>query len=89
MSDFTEYVERQQALRYPNRAPVGAAATAPVTAQPTVNDVGHADLDDILDSLDLAESTPRVPMRELLLGTEDETKLDTYVDSVSKSAFVA
>lgn len=65
LGDFAEYVEKQQSLRYPS------SKTAASTA---VGDLDHhAELDDILDSLDLADSGPRVRLRELLLSTEDDS----------------
>ncbi|KAL5347603.1 hypothetical protein ACLOAV_007012 [Pseudogymnoascus australis] len=56
LSEFAEYVEKQQAARYP----AGSSATD-----------DHAELD-ILNSLDLADSAPQVRLRELLLGDADD-----------------
>ncbi|KFZ23830.1 hypothetical protein V502_01696 [Pseudogymnoascus sp. VKM F-4520 (FW-2644)] len=56
LSEFAEYVEKQQATRYPP----GSAATD-----------DHAELD-ILNSLDLADTAPQVRLRELLLGDADD-----------------
>lgn len=64
LSEFAEYVEKQQALRYPS-------------ASSTTNDY-HAELD-ILNSLDLAETVPHVRLKELLLS-QDEDKLGKLVD---------
>ncbi|TPX13051.1 uncharacterized protein E0L32_006477 [Thyridium curvatum] len=68
LSDFADYVEKQQALRYPAAKPeADAASGAPAAIDQ------HSELDDILDSLDLDDSAPRIPLRELLLsGTADE-----------------
>ncbi|KAI0405656.1 P-loop containing nucleoside triphosphate hydrolase protein [Xylaria palmicola] len=57
LSDFAEFVEKQQALRYPGAKPTAAAQ--PATEY-------HQELD-ILDSLDFGESEPQAPLRELLL----------------------
>ncbi|KAI0187738.1 P-loop containing nucleoside triphosphate hydrolase protein [Xylaria flabelliformis] len=66
LSDFAEFVEKQQALRYP--AP-GAAKSAPsASTQPTTE--YHKELD-ILDSLNFDESEPQVPLRELLLPSTE------------------
>ncbi|KAI1273623.1 P-loop containing nucleoside triphosphate hydrolase protein [Xylaria sp. FL0933] len=58
LSDFAEFVDRQQALRYPG----AKAATA--SAQPATE--YHEELD-ILDSLNFNESEPQIPLRQLLL----------------------
>ena len=71
LSDFAEYVEQQQALRYPSSARAAATSTAT-----TIADVGsdhHEELDDILDSLDLSDPAPRVRLRDLLLASSDDT----------------
>ncbi|PSS12910.1 hypothetical protein M430DRAFT_105788 [Amorphotheca resinae ATCC 22711] len=61
LSEFADYVEKQQALRYPSTS--GAAST-------TVEE--HAELD-ILNSLDLADVSPAVRLKELLLDNSEET----------------
>ncbi|KAI1777997.1 P-loop containing nucleoside triphosphate hydrolase protein [Hypoxylon cercidicola] len=58
LSDFAEFVEKQQALRYPSSKP-----TDPIEH--------HEELD-ILDSLNLGDSEPIVPLRELLLAPADD-----------------
>jgi GTPase len=61
LSEFADYVEKQQALRYPS------------SAAPTTNLVeDHAELD-ILNDLDLADASPQVRLKELLLEQSDET----------------
>ncbi|KAI1743464.1 P-loop containing nucleoside triphosphate hydrolase protein [Xylaria scruposa] len=65
LSDFAEFVEKQQALRYP--AP-GAKSTASTSTQPATE--YHKELD-ILDSLNFDESEPQVPLRELLLPSTE------------------
>lgn len=89
LSDFAEYVERQQALRYPNKATqsqiaitatatatAGAGAGASSTVTTTITDAPkvehHAELDDILDSLNLSEPGPRIRLRDLLLSAPDD-----------------
>ncbi|KAI8966685.1 P-loop containing nucleoside triphosphate hydrolase protein [Daldinia sp. FL1419] len=70
LSDFAEFVEKQQALRYPS-------AKAP-------DQVEHHEELDILDSLNLGDSEPRVPLRDLLLAPSDDAiaqqKLSEYID---------
>jgi GTPase len=66
LSEFAEYVEKQQALRYPS------------TAGPSTAGEDHAELD-ILNTLDLADSTPQVRLKELLLS-QDEESLGKLVD---------
>ena len=66
LSEFAEYVEKQQALRYPSSS--GPSATTD----------DHAELD-ILNSLDLAETAPHVRLKELLLG-QDEDHLGKLVE---------
>lgn len=67
LGDFAEYVEKQQALRHPSSKPATTSSAA-------AGDVDHhAELDDILDSLNLVDSGPRVRLRELLLSTEDSS----------------
>ena len=61
MSEFADYVEKQQALRYPS------------SAAPNTNLVeDHAELD-ILNDLDLADTSPQVRLKELLLDNDAET----------------
>ena len=61
MSEFADYVEKQQKLRYP---PGGSTATTVVEE--------HSELD-ILDSLDLADASPAVRLKELLLNHDEDT----------------
>ena len=70
MSEFAEYVEKQQALRYPSSA---STAAAPVEE--------HSELD-ILNSLDLEDNSPAVRLKELLLNADEEnlTKLTNLLE---------
>lgn len=81
LSDFAEYVEKQQALRYPS-SKAAPAASGPAEEEKE-DPHHHAELDDILDALDLSDSGPRVPLRELLLGT-DEATLHKLVELVAE-----
>ncbi|KAK3952234.1 GTP-binding protein 1 [Pseudoneurospora amorphoporcata] len=101
LCDFAEYVERQQALRYPNKADQSQTATtaaaaaaagagaSSTTVSPT-NDAPdqvehHAELDDILDSLNLSEPGPRIRLRDLLLSApNDDGSLQRLADIVSE-----
>jgi hypothetical protein len=82
LSDFAEYVEKQQALRYPSsRQPADTAAEKPVQS----DFEHHEELDDILDSLDLSDPTPRVRLRELLLSPSgDADSLQKLADIVQE-----
>ncbi|KUJ10132.1 P-loop containing nucleoside triphosphate hydrolase protein, partial [Mollisia scopiformis] len=71
LSEFADYVEKQQALRYPSAAG---------TANPALED--HAELD-ILNSLDLADTSSSVRLKELLLSNDDDmlVKLVTLLET--------
>ncbi|KAK1773312.1 GTP-binding protein 1 [Copromyces sp. CBS 386.78] len=98
LSDFAEYVERQQALRYPNKAAqsqtatttaaagAGASSTTVSTTNVAPDQVEHhAELDDILDSLNLSEPGPRIRLRDLLLSApDDEGSLQKLADMVGE-----
>jgi hypothetical protein len=71
LSDFADYVERQQALRYPHKA--GASHGVQSTPAATAPDQ-NAELDELLDALDFTDAAPRVPLKDLLIG-EDEDSL--------------
>ncbi|KAI1760374.1 P-loop containing nucleoside triphosphate hydrolase protein [Hypoxylon sp. FL1150] len=64
LSDFAEFVEKQQALRYPSAKP------ADPVAKP--DPIEHHEELDILDSLNLGDSEPSVSLRELLLSPADD-----------------
>jgi GTPase len=61
LSEFADYVEKQQKLRYPSTA---------TSSKVDVED--HAELD-ILDSLDLVDTSPAVKLKELLLNQNEDT----------------
>lgn len=67
LSDFAEFVEQQQSIRFPSAKPS--------------NDL-EAELDDILGSLNLADKDPRVPLHQLLLE-EDEDSLQRLVEDIA------
>ena len=62
MTEFADYVEKQQKLRYPSTATSSKIETAE----------DHAELD-ILDSLDLVDTSPAVRLKELLLDQNEDT----------------
>ncbi|KAK5655717.1 hypothetical protein OQA88_5254 [Cercophora sp. LCS_1] len=68
LSDFAEYVEQQQALRYPSSKPA-AASTA---GNKGTAEEQHEELDDFLENLNLSDPAPGVRLRELLLSTADD-----------------
>ncbi|KAI0377116.1 P-loop containing nucleoside triphosphate hydrolase protein [Hypomontagnella monticulosa] len=76
LSDFAEFVEKQQALRYPSSKPANATTSS--------NQVEHHEELDILDSLNLGDAEPRVPLRDLLLAPPDDAtaqqKLAEYIN---------
>ena len=67
LSEFADYVEKQQSLRYPNTKTSRTSAT---TADEDIDH--HAEIEDILDSLDLQDSGPQVRIRDLLLSDDDD-----------------
>lgn len=82
LSDFADFVEQQQAIRFPSTAPdpssvppKSASATATTAAAANTaggrNDI-DAELDDILGSLDLSDKEPQVPLHTLLLHDHSE-----------------
>ncbi|KAI1259125.1 P-loop containing nucleoside triphosphate hydrolase protein [Xylariaceae sp. FL1019] len=77
LSDFAEFVEKQQALRFPSAKPSAPTAKS---GQPAVEH--HEELD-ILDSLNLNDPEPQIALRQLLLAAaEDEgsrVKLGTHI----------
>ncbi|OTA88547.1 hypothetical protein M434DRAFT_399007 [Hypoxylon sp. CO27-5] len=76
LSDFAEFVEKQQALRYPSSKTTNATAES--------NRIEHHEELDILDSLNLGDSEPSVPLRDLLLAPADDAtaqqKLADHID---------
>lgn len=84
LSDFAEYVEQQQALRYPSSRQAQATAAA-VTDRGQGEVEHHEELDDILSSLNLSDPTPRVRLRELLLSPSgDAEALQRLADLVKE-----
>ncbi|RYP59423.1 hypothetical protein DL769_008540 [Monosporascus sp. CRB-8-3] len=69
LSDFADFVEKQQALRYPSSKAVASTSATSV--------IEHHEELDILDSLDFDSSGPQVALRDLLLApADDETALN-------------
>ena len=71
MSEFADYVEKQQARAA--RATSLAPSDSGYATQSTVTE-DHAELD-ILDSLNLAETSTHVRLKELLLDTSDDANV--------------
>lgn len=86
LSDFAEFVEQQQAIRFPSHRTggTGPAAAAPKAQHSTTasKDAIDAELDDILDSLDLSDNAPQLPLHQLLLDDADES-LQKLADLIS------
>lgn len=76
MSEFAEYVEQQQSIRYPK----GPTARASTSKKPQTTEQ-HEELDDLFLHLELADSAPRIPLKNLLLATDDDSlqKLEDLV----------
>ncbi|KAI8295234.1 GTP-binding protein 1 [Colletotrichum sp. SAR 10_98] len=71
LSDFADYVEKQQALRYPSAAKSTDAKTATAAAAGTEHQ--HAELDELFDTLDLADAAgPGVRLKDLLLAADGD-----------------
>ncbi|ROV88312.1 hypothetical protein VMCG_10492 [Cytospora schulzeri] len=89
LSDFAEYVEKQQEIRFPSARPLQGTDTDTDTATTTTTtrsiartDDHDAELDDILDALELSDQAPRVPLHELLLAADDRS-LQSLVDMIT------
>lgn len=76
LSDFADFVEKQQALRYPSAKPPAAAGASGASQEEH-----HEELD-ILDELDFNSSEPRVPLRDLLLAPDDDEAAQTKLSEV-------
>jgi GTPase len=79
LSAFAEYVEEQQSIRYPTtRGPTTVAASTVHDEDGTEH---HEELDELFETLDLEDSAPRVPLKQLLLATDDASiqKLEKVV----------
>ena len=75
MSEFAEYVEKQQSKRLISRAsPSDSGHSTISTTTATTED--HAELD-ILDTLNLSETPLQVRLRHLLLDEDAESTTDT------------
>lgn len=72
MSEFAEYVEKQQAKR-PTRANSVPPSDSGYSTQSTQCE-DHAELD-ILDTLDLVETSTQVRLKELLLDSNDDPEV--------------
>lgn len=77
LSDFSDYVQKQQAQRQPPT--IGASATpkkdskdSKATASTPAPITEHAELD-ILDSLGLSDETPHVRLKQLYIDQDPET----------------
>ncbi|KAK7934628.1 P-loop containing nucleoside triphosphate hydrolase protein [Apiospora marii] len=66
LRDFADFVEKQQALRYPTSKPATEVPESPRT--PNNKEEQQEELD-ILDSLTPNDGVPQVPLRELLLAS--------------------
>lgn len=85
LSEFAEYVEQQQALRYPTAAARRQTPRQTPGSSPTANKVagGSADrlddLDDIFDHIDLSGSAGHVRLRDVFLSPDAADTLQHLV----------
>ncbi|EQB47649.1 elongation factor Tu GTP binding domain-containing protein [Colletotrichum gloeosporioides Cg-14] len=86
LSDFADYVEKQQALRYPSAVKSTDAKAATAAAAGTEHQ--HAELDELFDTLDLADAAgPGVRLKDLLLaadGDNDDESLKKLEDILNE-----
>ncbi|KAF3804636.1 GTP-binding protein 1 [Colletotrichum gloeosporioides] len=86
LSDFADYVEKQQALRYPSAAKSTDAKAATAAAAGTEHQ--HAELDELFDTLDLADAAgPGARLKDLLLaadGDNDDESLKKLEDILNE-----
>ncbi|KAI1317564.1 P-loop containing nucleoside triphosphate hydrolase protein [Xylariaceae sp. FL0255] len=74
LSEFAEFVEKQQALRYPSAKPPAVPAATE----------HHEELD-FLDELNLNDADPQVPLRDLLLApSDDDASCDKLVGYIAE-----
>ncbi|KND90803.1 GTP-binding protein 1 [Tolypocladium ophioglossoides CBS 100239] len=66
LSDFAEYVEQQQNLRFPT-----SRRTEPDAATSADSADHHEELDELFDNLDLADTAPRIALKDLLLVSDE------------------
>lgn len=66
LSDFAEYVEQQQSLRFP------ASKAAKDKSVATIAEDHHEELDELFDNLDLADTVTRIELKSLLLAADDD-----------------
>ncbi|KAG6016413.1 hypothetical protein E4U43_003697 [Claviceps pusilla] len=74
LSDFAEYVEQQQNLRFPVSRHTASATIAPdaSTSKTAHPENHHEELDELFDNLDLADAAPRISLRDLVLGEGED-----------------
>ncbi|ELQ43105.1 GTP-binding protein 1 [Pyricularia oryzae Y34] len=95
LSEFAEYVERQQSLRYPSSVTASTVTTTSgSTTEPSIAETDdtehHAELDDFLDALNLSETTaPRLRLRDLLLCAPDDKASLSRLAEVLRERIVA
>jgi len=84
LSEFAEYVEQQQALRYPSAAARRQSPRQTPGSSPTANKVAGGaerldDLDDIFDNIDLSGSPGHVRLRDIFLSPDGADALQHLV----------
>ena len=78
LSDFAEYVEQQQNLRFPT-----SRRTEPDAGASAESADHHEELDELFDNLDLADTAARIALKDLLLAS-DEGSLKKLQDLVAE-----
>ncbi|CEJ93147.1 Putative GTP-binding protein 1 [[Torrubiella] hemipterigena] len=72
LSEFAEYVEQQQSLRFPASKAAQAKANEDGNAGADA-DAHHEELDELFGNLELDEIAPRIDLKSLLLANDDES----------------
>lgn len=94
LSDFADFVEQQQAIRFPSAkhstahdtahstSSVAAAKPAAAGASSSLDDDINAELDDLLDTLEFSDKEPRLPLHKLLLSDDNDDDSAILLDQL-------
>ncbi|KYK56623.1 GTP-binding protein 1 [Drechmeria coniospora] len=70
LSDFAQYVEQQQNLRFPGSSQRGIVD---IVRGAKADNEHHEELDDLFENLDLADTAPRIPLKNIVLASDDDS----------------